>query len=232
MNYRKFLLTIIIIIISFGLMLSACSKKKKEQEITITLKTEGVTPAKHGTAPPAAKTTSQKKQKSITAKKKRLKKINRTYNKRIPAVSHVKNKAIAGKTQIATNIPATISAPSPEDIAKRAIIAIIGRQKQAMATKDINLALEDLAGNHKQNEQTLKGYFDRYEKINVNFSNISINIIGSSATATMDQKTAIVTKSIIPQTITELTKVQWKFVNKNGRWLITGTHILARLKRK
>ena len=101
-----------------------------------------------------------------------------------------------------------------------------------MITKNVPLALQDIAGNNDQNKRALEDYFNRYEKIDVNFSNISINVSGSSATAVMDQRTSIVTKSLIPQTITELTRVQWTFIEEDNRWLISGTQILSKMKDK
>ncbi|MCL5879055.1 MAG: hypothetical protein M1428_04575 [Deltaproteobacteria bacterium] len=111
-------------------------------------------------------------------------------------------------------------------------IYLIKRQKLAMITKNVPLALQDIAGNNDQNKRALEDYFNRYEKIDVNFSNISINVSGNTATAVMDQRTSIVTKSLIPQTITELTKVQWTFIEEDDRWLISGTQILSKMKDK
>jgi hypothetical protein len=127
-------------------------------------------------------------------------------------------------------VPPAAPQPSPEDVARQNVLAIINRQKQAMVTKNVSLALQDIAGNSDQNKQALEDYFNRYEKIDVNFSNISINVSGNTAIAVMDQRTSIVTKSLIPQTITESTKVQWTFIEENSRWLISGTQILAKMK--
>ncbi len=239
MSYRKFIMIGMGIAFLSVLLFSACSKKKSEEEITITLKTEGALPSQTVAAsqPPAAvrQPLPVRHETEHSAK---------TRSREEKPVRHVlgagqqpaQNKTANETTSVAVNTPSASQpqpqGPSPEDIAKQQILAVIDRQKQAMATKNVALALEDIAGNHDQNKQALEDYFNRYDTIDVNFYNITVNVSGNTASALMNQRTSIVTKGIIPQTVTELTKVQWTFVDENNRWVITGTQIMAKLKEK
>ncbi|MCL4557690.1 MAG: hypothetical protein M1491_03530 [Deltaproteobacteria bacterium] len=232
MNYKKLVIIHTAIAFSIVLMLPACSKKKSEEEITITLKTEGSVPSQSVSAQPSVQARPALPVKheagaTVGAREKRL--VSRTA--RQPQKS-ARNETVKKTPMVAVNAPSPVSGPSPEDIAKQQILAIIDRQKQAMVTKNVSLALEDIVGSHDQNRQALEDYFNRYDKIDVSFSNISINVMAGTAIAVMDQRTSIVTKSVIPQTITELTRVQWTFVDVNGRWYISGTQILSKLKDK
>ncbi len=207
-------------------LVGACSKKGKEQDITITLKTEGTAPVRTAATPPAPAPAQQPAvpvhRRPAPRTRKEVREIRHEQAAPRPA------RQVQEKVASAAPPPG----PSPQEIAQEQILAIIGRQKQAMVTKNVPLALQDVAGNNDQNKQALEEYFSRYEKIDVSFSNISINVAGTSAIAVMNQRTSIVTKSLIPQTITELTKVQWTFIQENGRWLISGTQILQKLKDK
>ncbi len=234
MSYKRFVITGVAVVLSSVLMLSACSKKKSEEEITITLKTEGTVSPQSVTTDTSTSTRPSVplKQEAVHDRKGRVKKTEQAMVQPLQGQTAPENKTPGMQTQVASNAPPVVQQPSPEDIARQQILAIINRQKQAMAAKNVNLALEDLAGNHDQNEQALQDYFDRYEKISVDFSNISVNVSGGTAIAVMDQRTSIVTKSVIPQTVTELTKVQWTFVDENGKWFITGTQILSKMKGK
>lgn len=241
MNYRglsylrknkNLLPALALVVLSCGFIFSSCSKKKSEEEITITLKTEGTTLSQPAVAPPPAqgepsfpvKQGHEAVVKAKTGEEKPEHRVARAVQQ------HNENETANKATQVAVNVPPAVKGPSPEDIARQQVLAIIDRQKQAMVTKNVSLALEDIAGNNDQNKRTLEDYFNRYDKIDVTFSNISINVSGNTAIAVMDQKTSIVTKSVIPQTITELTKVQWTFVDGNNRWFISGTQILAKMK--
>lgn len=233
MSYRKFIMVGMGIAFLSVLLFSACSKKKSEEEITITLKTEGALPSQPPAAvrqPLPARQETEHAAKTRSREEKPVRHVLETGQQ--PAQNKTANKT----TRVAVNTPSVSqpqpSGPSPEDVTKQQILAVIDRQKQAMATKNVTLALEDIAGSHDQNKQALEDYFNRYDKIDVNFYNISVNVSGNTATALMNQRTSIVTKGIIPQTVTELTKVQWTFVDENNRWLITGTQILAKLKEK
>lgn len=231
MSYKKIFVLCTAAVVCTLLVFSACSKKKSEEEITITLKTEGSPAAQAATAQAVAAAKPAVPEHSEPVPVRRGKERTARHEKamKLPAQQVPEKRAAPAGTQVASTAPPAVQQTSPDDIARQQILAIINRQKQAMAAKNVNLALADLAGNHDQNQRTLQDYFNRYDKISVIFSNISINVSGSSAFAVMDQKTSIVTKSVIPQTVTEHTKVQWTFVQENGRWLITGTQILSRV---
>lgn len=230
MNYKKGIFVYIVLFIIFTLVVSTCSKKKKEEDITITLKTESaisshqITPSTSTLSKPLKK----EKPKIVSSPKKEVE--IRQKKMEITSSQQQISKEPQVQQQVAVNTPAPQPQPSLEDIAKQEIMSIINRQKQAMKTKNISLALEDLAGNTNQNKKALEDYFNRYEKIDVDFYNISININGNNAFVIMNQKTSVVTKSLIPQTISEQTKVQWTFVKEDNRWLISGTQILGRMK--
>ncbi len=232
MHYKRLVRIAMVIAVSALLMLPACSRKKSEQEITITLKTEGIAPSQPVVVEPAAPA------KPARAARHETEAANRAREKRQGRVAQQQARtpltggAVEKMTQVAVIVPPASRVPSQETIAKQQIIAIIKRQKQAMVTKNVALALQDIAGSQGQNRQALEDYFSRYDKIHVDFSNISISVMGGTAIAVMDQRTSIVTKSVIPQTITELTKVQWTFVNEDNRWYISGTQILSKLKGK
>jgi len=233
MNYKKISVIHIILVIMLIMVFSACSKKKKEEDITITLKTEGtvasqaITPQASQLPKPLPKPVEGRKAKPVLATKENAKK-NREENKIVPLQEQsTTNKLPQVQEQLATNVPLP-SQPSAEEIAKQEILSIINRQKQAMKTKNISLALEDIAGNINQNKKALEDYFNRYANIDVDFFNISITVQGNTATAVMNQKTSVVTKSLIPQTITELNRVQWTFIRENKKWFISGTQILSR----
>ena len=234
MNYKKIVVLCSVAIIASATVFSACSKKKNEEDITITLKTEGAVPAQ----PPAGQTPRLEEQQAkekpnpVPGKRENVKEVRRERVVSLPQRKVSRNKTEPIQQQVASATPQPPPQPSPEAVARELIRSIINRQKQAMITKNVPLALQDIAGNNEQNKRALEDYFNRYEKIDVNFSNISINVSGSSATAVMDQRTSIVTKSLIPQTITELTRVQWTFIEEDNRWLISGTQILSKMKDK
>lgn len=222
-RYKKqIVLCAVAAVVAAGLLVS-CSKKSTEQDITITLKTEGATPA-----PAAAHQAPAPLPKPAAPEHRKPAHRVRNENRGITHEQEASRPVPHAPEQIAAAVPSP--GPTPQEIAQQQILAIIGRQKQAMVTKNVQLALQDVAGNNEQNRQALEEYFDRYEKIDVSFSNIAINVAGTTATAVMNQKTTIVTKSLIPQAVTELTKVQWTFVQESGRWLISGTQILSRMK--
>ena len=231
MNYKKIVVLCSVALFASATVFSSCSKKKKEEDITITLKTEGAVPAgpPAGQIPRPAEQQAKEQPKPVPGKRERVKEVRRERVSSLPQrkVPGIKTEPI--QQQVANAVP---QQPSPEAVAREQIRSIINRQKQAMITKNVPLALQDIAGNNEQNKRALEDYFNRYENIDVNFSNISINVSGNTATAVMDQRTSIVTKSLIPQTITELTRVQWTFVEEGGRWLISGTQILSKMKDK
>ncbi len=224
-----------LVVLAVLMALPACSKKKSEEDITITLRTEApapvVSPASPSSTtvrparPPEKGAVPHKKSRSTQARHRAVKPVS----KPVPGGAPVESRAAPARTQVAVNVPPAVKQPSPADAARQQILAIIGRQRSAMASKNIDLALRDIAGNHDQNRRALQDYFDRYKKISVDFSNISIDVSGGTATAVMDQRTSIVTRGFISQTVTELTRVQWTFVNTQGRWLITGTRILSKM---
>ncbi|MCL4478520.1 MAG: hypothetical protein M1381_05400 [Deltaproteobacteria bacterium] len=234
MNYKKLIYISVTTVTVFGLIITACSKKKKEEEITITLKTEGTAPSQTSIPsqlqPVPRPIESNKEPATNKAKAENPKKHVKPLHREIYVKTTSSTPAKKQPEEVTVNVPSSKLQPSPADVAKKEIIAIINRQKQAMAQKNVGLALEDLAGNRAQNASTLENYFNRYQKIDVSFSKISINVSGNTATAIMNQKTSIVTKSLIPETITELTEVQWTFVNDNNRWLITATQILKKIQ--
>ena len=233
MNYKKIVVLCSVAMIASATVFSACSKKKKEEDITITLKTEGAVPAQPpaGQTPRPAEQQAKEQPKPVPGKRESVKEVRRERVSSLPQRKVPGNKTESIQ-QVASAVPQPPQQPSPEAVAREQIRSIINRQKQAMITKNVSLALQDIAGNNEQNKRALEDYFNRYEKIDVNFSNISVNVSGNTATAVMDQRTSIVTKSLIPQTITELTKVQWTFIEEDNRWLISGTQILSKLKDK
>ncbi len=232
MSYKKIALICSVAMIVSATVFSSCSKKNKEEDITITLKTEGAVPAQTSTAqgPSQEKPLTQEKHKTLPIQRETPKEARHEKVGPLPERKTLENNNRTAREQVASNVPHAAPQPSPEDVARQHVLAIINRQKQAMVTKNVSLALQDIAGNSDQNKRALEDYFNRYEKIDVNFSNISINVSGNTAIAVMDQRTSIVTKSLIPQTITELTRVQWTFVEDSNRWLISGTQILSKLK--
>ena len=233
MSYKKIIMLCSVVLIASATVFSACSKKKKEEDITITLKTEGTVPAQQtaGQTPRPPEQTPEKTKPS-PGKRERVKEVRHERAASAPEPKITGNRVQSEPQHVASAAPQPAPQPSPEAIARDQIRSIINRQKQAMITKNVPLALQDVAGNNDQNKRALEDYFNRYDKIDVNFSNISINVSGNTATALMDQKTSIVTKSLIPQTITELTRVQWTFVEEDGRWFISGTQILSKMKDK
>ncbi|MGB9735450.1 MAG: nuclear transport factor 2 family protein [bacterium] len=230
MSYKKPLLTYIILLIIFASLLSSCSKKKKEEDITITLKTESTVPTQQVTSTTPSSPKPVTKEKQVQGIKKTETSIKQKVHEVTATQQLQTGKELQPPQQLSVNTPPPRPEPAPEDIARQEIMSIINRQKQAMKTKNLSLALEDLAGNAEQNKKALEDYFNRYEKIDVDFSNISINVAGNSAVVVMNQRTSVVTKSLIPQTITELTRVQWTFAKENDRWVISGTQILGRMK--
>ncbi len=234
MSYKKIVLICSVAMIVSATVFSSCSKKNKEEDITITLKTEGAAPAQPSTAqvPSQEKPLTQEKHKTEPMQREKFKEARHEKARPLPERKSPENNGLTAREQVASNVPPAAPQPSPEDIARQHVVAIINRQKQAMVTKNVSLALQDIAGSSDQNKRALEDYFNRYEKIDVNFSNISVNVSGNTATAVMDQRTSIVTKSLIPQTITELTRVQWTFIEEDNRWLISGTQILSKMKDK
>jgi hypothetical protein len=119
--------------------------------------------------------------------------------------------------------------PRPDQVERDWILAIVKRQEEAFESKNVDLAMVDLATSDNELRKEITKVFEQYARIEMSFDVQDLTLTGDSATLKMIQSTRLVSKGTRPEQKTR-TKVLWELSKVENSWKIRDTKVLEKLQ--
>jgi serine/threonine-protein kinase len=151
-----------------------------------------------------------------------------------PASSPVEPKAAPKQEEspkVAAVVPPGVEMqpPRPDQVERDWILAIVKRQEEAFESKNVDLAMVDLATSDNELRKEITKVFEQYARIEMSFDVQDLTLTGDSATLKMIQSTRLVSKGTRPEQKTR-TKVLWELSKVENSWKIRDTKVLEKLQ--